>query len=145
MGLSRPWAVSPAWLSAVTQGSVVTEFQSSQPGCSPGHGPGLSAARVLSYVGTVSVFKGFKALKCTSVNANTPLGALTPLEPMESSSLRLYLIYSCQTLYSQQRKDRNIFLPIRQLIPEAKKAALETCWLLLSSSAGGEMNLSRKH
>lgn len=137
--------VSPAWLSDTTQGSVVTEFQSSQPGCSSGHGPGLSATPCLVFWGSCQCLEGFKAFKCTSVNANTPLGALTPLEPLESSSLRLYLFYSCQTLYSQQRKGRNIFLPIRQLIPEAKKAALETCWLLLSSFAGGEMNLSRRH
>lgn len=78
--------MSPAWLSDMTQGSVVTDYQSSQPGCSPGCGSGLSAARVLSSLGTVSVLKGFKAFKCTSANANTLLGTLTPLEPLNAAA-----------------------------------------------------------
>lgn len=74
--LSSCWAARSPW-------GCPGPGQSAQPG------PCLSAARVLSSVGTVSVVKGFKALKCTSVSANTPRGALSPLEPLESSSLRL--------------------------------------------------------
>lgn len=115
----------------------------SQPSlaCSPGRGPCLSAARVLSSVGTVSVVKGFKALKCTSVSANTPLGALTPLEPLESSSLRLYLFIPVQPCTANKgRAEISSFLSDSSFL-KPRKLPCKTCWLLLSSFAGGEMNL----
>lgn len=92
-----------------------------------GHSPPRRAApHALASVGSQ---KGLKAFKCTCLNANIPSGLLTPLGPFESSSLRLFLLSSCQALYRLQRRDRTSKFVSNSSSLKPSKRHCKTFWL----------------
>jgi len=78
--------------------------------------------------------KGFKAFKCTSLNASMPFGFLTPLRPFESSSLRLFFFIPVKPCIAFRGRTELSPCLSNSLSLEPRRLHCKTFWLQTSSS-----------
>lgn len=130
--LSSCWAARSPW-------GCPGPGQSAQPGLQPWTWPLPLSSSCLVFCGYCQCCEGFQSLEVHICKCQyTTWG---PDSSLESSSLRLYLFSPVKPCTANKgRAEISSFLSDSSFL-KPRKLHCKTCWLLLSSFAGGEMNL----